>query len=275
MWLERSAMFPSLHANIRDILDSDEDQIVQFILEPLAFPEIFESFRIHGNIFIQQLSYLTRTFAFYIDKEYKTIVKLGELNPPTQLTVNNLSNPFPAVVPCDACPVVQINSTNLARTTLQSRQSDVQSNGCQDKQVAPNRVVQAITTTVSDLYRATSAMACVASNFMQYDQSLCQSNMPCQVSPSCVGPVTAAPTSNVMYNHSNDLSHPKPDMMCMSSVSGGNNPVNSLQQEVSNIQDQYQDCTVGFRGWWGSHDNTVQVSLQPHIQYHPPPMLGT
>ena len=169
MWLERSVMFPSLHAFIRDTLNSDEDQKVQFILEPLAFPEIFESFKIHGYRFIEQLSYLTRTFVFYIDKEYKSIVKLGDLNPSMQLTVNNLPNPFPVVVPCDACPQVPTNLVNPARSaTLQSLQADVQSNGCQS-----DCVDQVITTTVPDMHRTPLAMACVASKDVQSDQSLC------------------------------------------------------------------------------------------------------
>ena len=71
MWLERSVMFPALHSTIRDVLDSNEATKVQFILEPLAFPLLFHCFKIHGQRFIEQLSYLIRTFAFSIDKEYK------------------------------------------------------------------------------------------------------------------------------------------------------------------------------------------------------------
>ena len=85
MWLERSVMFPPLHSQIREILTSNEQEKVQFILEPLAFPLLASCFKIHGAIFIQQLAYLTRTFAYYIDKEYKKIVQnLGSDHPTPQ-----------------------------------------------------------------------------------------------------------------------------------------------------------------------------------------------
>ena len=92
MWLERSVMFPTLHSTIRNILKSDESTITQFILEPLAFQELLTNSHIHGNQFIQQLSYLTRTFAFYIDKEYKKLLKQLDLNPPYQSNMSNQSD---------------------------------------------------------------------------------------------------------------------------------------------------------------------------------------
>ena len=39
MWFERSVMFPTLHSIIRDVLATNEAAKVQFILEPLAFPQ--------------------------------------------------------------------------------------------------------------------------------------------------------------------------------------------------------------------------------------------
>ena len=91
MWLERSVMYPPLHSTIRDILASSEHEKVQFILEPLAFTSLASSFKRHGTRFIQQLAYLTRTFAFYMDKEYKKITKNFELHPQTSLN-NHLTN---------------------------------------------------------------------------------------------------------------------------------------------------------------------------------------
>ena len=82
MWLERSVMFPALHSTIRDVLDSNEATKVQFILEPLAFPLLFHCFKIHGQKFIEQLSYLIRTIAFSIDKEYRKILKIAKESPP-------------------------------------------------------------------------------------------------------------------------------------------------------------------------------------------------
>ena len=83
MWLEKSVMYPPLHSQIREVLASSEQEKVQFILEPLAFTSIAFWFKIHGSRFIQQLSYMTRTFAYYIDKEYKKIIKNIESSPPT------------------------------------------------------------------------------------------------------------------------------------------------------------------------------------------------
>ena len=70
MWLENSVMYPALHSTIRDVLESDVETKVQFILEPLAFTQVAASAKMHGARFIQQLAYLTRTFAFYMHREY-------------------------------------------------------------------------------------------------------------------------------------------------------------------------------------------------------------
>ena len=82
MWLEKSVMFPALHSTIKEVLTCDDSTKVQFILEPLYFSEISHLYNCHGQHFIQQLAYLTRTFAFYINKEYKKIVKMTENFPP-------------------------------------------------------------------------------------------------------------------------------------------------------------------------------------------------
>ena len=74
MWLQRSVMFPSLHANIRTILNSPDTTIVQFVLEPLAFPDILADYLSHGIHFAHLLSYLTRTFAFSMHRDYQRIV---------------------------------------------------------------------------------------------------------------------------------------------------------------------------------------------------------
>ena len=74
MWLQRSVMFPSLHANIRTILNSPDTTIVQFVLEPLAFPEILADYLSNGIHFAHLLSYLTRTYAFNMHRDYQRIV---------------------------------------------------------------------------------------------------------------------------------------------------------------------------------------------------------
>ena len=83
MWLERSVMFPNLHATIRAVLSSHSEDITQFILEPLAFPSIQEDARTHGDHYIQLLSYMIRTFAFYMNRNYKQLMdKQSPSNPP-------------------------------------------------------------------------------------------------------------------------------------------------------------------------------------------------
>ena len=65
-------MFPSLHSTIRAVLAAGESQITQFVLEPLAFPEIMAGIQNAGPHYITQLMYLTRTFAYYIHRDYIT-----------------------------------------------------------------------------------------------------------------------------------------------------------------------------------------------------------
>ena len=74
MWLERSVMFPTLHAIIRAILKSPANIIAQFVLEPLAFQLILSDFQTLGDQFAQQLAYMTRTFAFYIHREHQNFL---------------------------------------------------------------------------------------------------------------------------------------------------------------------------------------------------------
>ena len=71
-WLHDTVMFPSLHSTIRSVLAAGESQITQFVLEPLTFPEIMADIQNAGPHYIAQLMYLTRTFAFYIHRDYIT-----------------------------------------------------------------------------------------------------------------------------------------------------------------------------------------------------------
>ena len=73
MWLERSVMFPSLHAVIRAVLASDPADIVQFVLELLALPSVLKDVMLHGDHFLNHISYMTRTFAFYMHRHYKQL----------------------------------------------------------------------------------------------------------------------------------------------------------------------------------------------------------
>ena len=92
MWLERTVMFPALHSTIRDVLGSDENIKVQFILEPLAFPLLSNCLKFYGQRFIDQLSYSTRTFVFYIDREYRKITNLSKNDSPPLVPINDYHN---------------------------------------------------------------------------------------------------------------------------------------------------------------------------------------
>ena len=109
MWLEKSVMFPSLHATIRTLLVSPPPTIVQFVLEPLGLPFILADFLSHGEQFSQQLSYLTRTFAFYMHRKYQALLK--SFIDQSQILNNPNMPSFPALpascdvnvpaIPCD------------------------------------------------------------------------------------------------------------------------------------------------------------------------------
>ena len=58
MWLIKSAQY-----FISTVLISSPVVKVQFVLEPLAFPEIVEMFQLYGKPLVDHVAYLTRTFA--------------------------------------------------------------------------------------------------------------------------------------------------------------------------------------------------------------------
>ena len=124
MWLERSIMFHTLHSTIKDILDSTPTVKFQFILEPLTFPQLAICHKIHGPRFIEQLSYLTRTFAFYMHKEYQKILKLlkdSPLHPSTPMFDN--TNPISVSAVAEAQPALLHTShghTVACQTTAQT-----------------------------------------------------------------------------------------------------------------------------------------------------------
>ena len=124
MWLEKSVMFPSLHATIRAILESPAPTIAQFILEPLAFQLILTDFRTLGDQFAQQLAYMNRTFAFYIHREHQKLLKL--YNTPTPKVndfaqIYNISH-FPAVATrCDVTIPAVCDTTDWVRYPLQDQ----------------------------------------------------------------------------------------------------------------------------------------------------------
>ena len=87
-------MFPTLHSIIRDVLASNEAAKVQFILEPLALPQLANWYQLHGQRFIEQLSYLSRTLAFYINRQYQKILKLAQNKSSQNESLSGIYNPI-------------------------------------------------------------------------------------------------------------------------------------------------------------------------------------
>ena len=160
MWLEKSVMYPALHSTMRDVLDSDSETKVQFILEPLAFTQVAASAKIHGSRFIEQLAYLTRTFAFYMHREYDRLKNSLKNSPPPTHSYN-----YPLFI--SVLPV------HLAQLTT--------------------------STTSSEDYQAKlTSLQCHYHHVVQSVQSISLINKPCCEGPCCVCPATtatAAPTS--------------------------------------------------------------------------------
>ena len=287
MWLQRTVMFPSLHSTIREILDSDESTKTQFILEPLAFPQIAQDFNNHGQRFIDQLSYLTRTFAFYIDREYKKIV----LAPPTQNQPLTCTNTNTYSVAASMPDYHSVSSTQVAQcdhwrgpddcrsvvpaSTAQRDQPhqhlpDLPSVHHGHHVPAPAHQAQPTTGDACTVYSPAQLLYSQTFNHHRVDQ-------PGLEGPSRVSPVTAAPASSVYSSDCNQC-FSLSDVVSVTRV-----PVASVSVSVDAVHvlpdlsgtHQYQDSTVGFCGGWGSHDRIIQVSSQSHIQYHPSSMLGT
>ena len=130
MWLERSVMFPTLHSTIRDVLSSNEATKVQFIIEPLAFPQLTNCYKIHGQRFIEQLSYLTRTFAFYIHREYHKIIKLAKIKPHQTESLSDLTNPTSITAFPDSLPPLPHTSHEVTQQLSSAEHVQYQPEHC-------------------------------------------------------------------------------------------------------------------------------------------------
>ena len=75
--LTKSLKFPSLNETFHQVIGSnDENLITQLILEPLAFPLIRRDFYEIGEPYQHHVAYLTRTFAYNINKEYVDLLRV-------------------------------------------------------------------------------------------------------------------------------------------------------------------------------------------------------
>ena len=280
MWLQKSVMFPSLHSTIREILDCDESTKTQFILEPLAFPQIANDFLNHGQRFIEQLSYLTRTFAFYIDREYRKIILTSPTqHQPLSLTKTNAYS-VSAASPVQPSTHSTISTQLVQRDNLPEVTWSVPATTAKHDQphqylpdlpsVHPGHHVPVFSGSTCSVYSSVQ-LSRQAPSYDRVTQTNCSLSLPSKPyleSPSQVFPADAALAGTVNSNHRNQcfpLLSPPVNVASVSSVPGVN--VDSVQPvpDLSDTQYQYQDCTVGFCGGWGSQDHTIQVSSQSHI----------
>ena len=117
MWLDKSVMYPSLHATIRAVLASAvPTTIVQFILEPLGLPLVLADYLSHGEQYAHQLSYLTRTFAFYMHRKYQKLLKANN-DQPEMLNHSNLPSISAVTTRCDeSVPAIPCYPQHLSPT---------------------------------------------------------------------------------------------------------------------------------------------------------------
>ena len=73
MWLEKTSQCLPLNLFIQRLLISPPNILVQFILEPRAFPEVISLFQQFGQDLENLVAYLTRTFAFSIHREKSNV----------------------------------------------------------------------------------------------------------------------------------------------------------------------------------------------------------
>ena len=69
MWHDRSSPYPALHQMLGMVLASPAHVQVQFILDPSLFNGITMLWEIHGQVILDHVYYLTRTYAYYLHRE--------------------------------------------------------------------------------------------------------------------------------------------------------------------------------------------------------------
>ena len=74
MMLDRTVQYPRLHAIIQQVLLSCAKVRTQFILEPMALAQVVTLYQDYGQPLVDLISYITRTYAFYIHREKHLIM---------------------------------------------------------------------------------------------------------------------------------------------------------------------------------------------------------
>ena len=74
MFFDTSVKFPALFQLLLRLDKSLPDVKIQFILDPLAIPEVLEMLDLHGQPLLDHIMYLTRTYAYYIYRQKQIIL---------------------------------------------------------------------------------------------------------------------------------------------------------------------------------------------------------
>ena len=68
MWIEKTATCPPLSHFLDSVWTGHPQVFLEFILDPTRFPEVARLCDIFGLGVFSQIMYLTRTYAFYVDR---------------------------------------------------------------------------------------------------------------------------------------------------------------------------------------------------------------
>ena len=68
IWTQKSASCPPLLLFLENVWHAEPEVFLKFILEPSVFPEVARLCQLFGMKVYSVISYLTRTYAFYLDR---------------------------------------------------------------------------------------------------------------------------------------------------------------------------------------------------------------
>ena len=250
MWLEHTVMFPSLHATIRKVLESPADIVVQFVLEPLAFKDILSDFKSLGTQYAHQLSYLTRTFAFNMHREYQRLIK--STKDPTQYQVMNQPHTNPLSLSVPRCEGASLTVTCDQDNTAQPGGS----------RAVPGQA----TTTPASSGQALQELCQQGVQFLLVDYTP-HSDTTGNVVPSLSGsscvlpprPSSVTTKNNAIASQCASITSPNFPAVQFTSPLYTNSDT-TLQSLLPSMASQHQDYTGGFCGGWGNYDHVIQVS---------------
>ena len=118
-WRSKSSHCPSLHFLIESVFISTPKTQVQFILDPCVFPEVISLRQALGQVFVNHVLYLTRTWAYYLHKQKLVITGRWPLGHQTITPKISNSNPlsFPGYPADPGQPTSTALTGDLSTTT--------------------------------------------------------------------------------------------------------------------------------------------------------------